>query len=193
MTEAVSTRRRGATLERAILDAVLVQLNEVGFSALTMEGVAACAATGKAALYRRWPSKEHLVLEALQQALPLIDEVPDTGDVRKDLLVLLRRMAVLVNSPGGCAIQALLTDTKPDSSLFELIHEHVMEPRKRAMLAVLRRGVERGEVRPDAVKRIVVETGPALIVHHVLSRSGPVSDAVVRSIVDDVLLPILRP
>ena len=73
----VSPRRRGAVLERAILDAALEQLSTVGWSGLTMEGVAAGAQTGKAAVYRRWPSKEDLVADALQAGLPRFEEAPE--------------------------------------------------------------------------------------------------------------------
>src|SRR5215218_6373882 len=98
-----ATRRRGETLEQAIFQAVLDQLQSVGYARLTMEGVAACAHTGKAALYRRWPRKEDLVVDALDHAMPSLAELPDTGSLREDLLALLRRMAAMVNSATGCA------------------------------------------------------------------------------------------
>lgn len=80
--QAASLRRRGAVLERAILDAALEQLSTVGWNGLTMEGVAARAQTGKAAVYRRWPSKEDLVADALKAGLPSLTEAPDLGSVR---------------------------------------------------------------------------------------------------------------
>ncbi|TDD64977.1 TetR family transcriptional regulator, partial [Actinomadura rubrisoli] len=64
------TRRRGGDLEAAIYEAVFAQLEAVGYRRLTMEGVAAAARTGKAALYRRWPSKDELVTDALKHVLP---------------------------------------------------------------------------------------------------------------------------
>lgn len=78
-------RRRGPELERAILDAVLEQLGTTGWNALTMEGVASGAQTGKAALYRRWPSKADLVAEALRTRLPPLGRIADLGSVRADL------------------------------------------------------------------------------------------------------------
>ncbi len=80
-------------LERAILDAALEQLSTVGWNGLTMEGVAAGAQTGKAAVYRRWPSKEDLVADALRAGLPRFDSAPDLGSVREDLLELCRQAA----------------------------------------------------------------------------------------------------
>src|SRR5690242_13798225 len=72
------TRRRGQDLETAILDATLDLLAEHGVGALTMEGVAAAAHTGKASVYRRWPSKEDLLVDAMDHALPPLDDLPDT-------------------------------------------------------------------------------------------------------------------
>lgn len=89
--QTTASRRRGAVLERAILEAALEQLSTVGWNGLTMEGVAAGAQTGKAAVYRRWPSKEDLVADALRAALPDFHEAPDLGSVREDLLELCRR------------------------------------------------------------------------------------------------------
>lgn len=96
----VSLRRRGAVLERAILDAALEQLSTVGWNGLTMEGVAARAQTGKAAVYRRWPSKEDLVADALQAGLPAFDEAADHGSFREDLYRLgLRMRDAMYSSP----------------------------------------------------------------------------------------------
>ena len=116
------TRRRGQTLERAIYDAVLDQLQTVGYVGLTMEGVATRAHTGKAALYRRWPRKEDLVVDALEHALPSPTDLPDHGNVRDDLLDLLCRMTAMLNSPAGCALQCLLAEVDRDHQLNAVLH-----------------------------------------------------------------------
>src|SRR4051794_22556600 len=85
-----ATRRRGDALEKAIFDAVFEQLSAVGYAKLTMEGIAAAAQTGKAALYRRWTTKDDLLRDALEHALPVPSEIPEHDNVRDDLLALLR-------------------------------------------------------------------------------------------------------
>ena len=72
--EVVRSRRRGDKLEHALYAAALAELADVGYGRLTMEGIAARARTGKAALYRRWPTKHALVLDALCHALPPLPE-----------------------------------------------------------------------------------------------------------------------
>jgi AcrR family transcriptional regulator len=186
-------RRRGEILERAIFDAVLDQLQVVGYVGLTMEGVAGAAHTGKAALYRRWPRKEDLVVDALEHTLPSPCDLPDHGDVRDDLLDLLRVMAAMLNSPAGCALQCLISETERDESFARLLHERVKEPRKRMFLDLLARGADRGQVRPAAVSQLVAEVGPALVMQRFLAEGAPVPDAYVVSVVDDVVMPLLRP
>jgi AcrR family transcriptional regulator len=187
------TRRRGETLERAIFDAVLDQLQAVGYVGLTMEGVATRAHTGKAALYRRWPRKEDLVVDALQHALPSPTDLPDHGNVRDDLLDLLRRMTAMLNSPAGCAVQCLMSETERDESFARLLHERVKEPRKRMFLDLLVRGAALGQVRPAAATQLVAEVGPALVMQRFLADGAPVPDDYVVSVVDDIVMPLLRP
>jgi AcrR family transcriptional regulator len=188
-----ATRRRGIDLETAILDATLDLLAESGVGSLTMEGVAAAAHTGKASVYRRWPSKEDLLVDAMRHALPPLDDEPDTGSVRDDLLVLLRSMVVAVNSRSGCAIQAFMFDNSVDKNVIQLVKTRVMEPRHQMLIDALVRGRDRGEVRADAVDARTAEVGPALIIHEYLMHGPPVTDAFVVQLVDQVLMPLLRP
>jgi len=187
------TRRRGETLERAIFDAVLDQLQMVGYTGLTMEGVAACARTGKSALYRRWPCKEDLLVDTLDHALPSPTDLPDHGDVRDELLDLLRRMTAMINSPTGCALQSLMAEIDRGHPFARIVHERVIKPRKRMFLTVLQRGADRGQVRPDAVSQLVAEVGPAMVFQRFLADGAPVPDAYVVSVLDDVVMPLLRP
>lgn len=187
-----TTRRRGAALQRAIFDATVEELRTTGFGRLTMEGVAARAHTGKAALYRRWASKGDLVVDALQDALPSFTDLPDHGDVRSDVLELLRQMQEMINSPVGCVMRALMSDADRDEAFVRVVHERVLKPRKDAWFAVLLRGVERGEVRPEAATPVVAEVGPCMLVHRYLTAGPPVPDSYLVSILDDVIMPLLR-
>ncbi|HEX5496269.1 MAG TPA: TetR/AcrR family transcriptional regulator [Mycobacteriales bacterium] len=190
--ERATTRRRGVALQRAILDATVEELRATGFGRLTMEGIAARARTGKAALYRRWASKGDLVVAALQDALPSSADLPDHGDVRADVLDLLRQMQAMINSPAGCVVRALMSDADRDEAFVRIVHERVLKPRKQAWVTMLRRGVERGQVRPEAATPVVAEVGPCMLVHRYLTSGPPIPDSYLVSIVDDVIVPLLR-
>ncbi|MCI0686943.1 MAG: TetR/AcrR family transcriptional regulator [Sporichthyaceae bacterium] len=183
-------RRRGEALETAIIDAVLALLREVGYEAVTMEGIAARAHTGKAALYRRWASKADLVVDVLQRCLAPMEPPPDRGNIRDDLIAVLRRLAAVVNSPAGCAIPTLTTR---DRAFVELVAERVVVPQQRMLVGVLRRGIERGDVRPELPLALVAEVGPSMLLKRALADGPPVRDGFVVSVVDDLLLPMVRP
>ncbi len=187
------TRRRGEALERAIYDAVLDQLCAVGYVGLTMEGIANCARTGKAALYRRWESKEDVVVEALEHMLPPLTDLPDHGNVRDDLLDVLRRITAIINSTTGRALQCLLAETDRDHPFVRLVHERILKPRKQMFRTVLERAAERGEVRHDALSPLVNEVGPAMVAQRFLADGAPVPDDYLVSVIDDIVMPLLRP
>ncbi len=186
-------RRRGAALETAIYEAVLQELSTVGFGAMTIEGVAAAARTGKAAIYRRWPSKEELVADTLDNVLPAMNLPPDTGSVRGDLAETFTVLMEMMASPAGGAIQALMGELGHDHDYITTLHERVLAPRKAIMMEILLRGVARGDVRPDAVKAVVVEAGPALLVHRLLTFGPPIDPAYMEAVLDDVVMPLIRP
>ncbi|MGW5867938.1 TetR/AcrR family transcriptional regulator [Streptomyces sp. NPDC055239] len=192
--QTASPRRRGPVLERAILDATLEQLSTVGWNGLTMEGVAAGAQTGKAAVYRRWPSKEDLVVDALQAGLPKLDSAPDCGGVREDLLQLCRQMRAAMFSRPGFALRAVLheCDTVTAERFHGVIFEGVVEPSVELIKEVVRRGVERGEVRSEAVDPYVCDVIPAMMMYRSKVCGSEWSDEEFAELIDQVMVPLLR-
>lgn len=185
------SRRRGEALVSAIHAAVMDELAEVGYGGLSIERVAERARTGKASIYRRWPNRLELVLEAIDHVMPRLDKAPDTGSVREDLLVVLRLIATTMSSRDGAAAKACVDG--PDDELARAVRERLLPPRKAMMLEILRNGAERGEVRREAVTTRVAETGPMLLHGELLQRGSPIADEAVVAIVDEVLMPLLRP
>ncbi|MER7968369.1 TetR/AcrR family transcriptional regulator [Streptomyces sp. NPDC005840] len=193
--QAASSRRRGAVLERAILDAALEQLSTVGWSGLTMEGVAAGAQTGKAAVYRRWPSKEALVADALRVGLPSFEDAPDLGSVREDLLALCRAAREAMYSRPGFAVRSVIHECDPaEAEQFHgVIFEGIVEPTVRLLREVINRGIERGEVRSDAADDHVFDAIPAMLMYRSKMYGCEWSDRELEEMVDRFALPLLRP
>jgi AcrR family transcriptional regulator len=193
--QTASLRRRGAVLERAILDAALEQLSTVGWNALTMEGVAAGAQTGKAAVYRRWSSKEDLVADALQAGLPRLDEAPDLGNVREDLLALCVQARDAMYSRPGFALRSVIheCDTAQAERFHGVIFEGVVEPTIRLLGEVINRGIERGEVRSDASNGYVLDAIPAMMMYRSKMCGSEWGDQDIEEMIDQLMLPLLRP
>ncbi|MFE9771599.1 TetR/AcrR family transcriptional regulator [Streptomyces sp. NPDC005931] len=193
--QAAASRRRGAVLERAILDAALDQLSTVGWNGLTMEGVAAGAQTGKAAVYRRWPSKEDLVADALRAGLPRFDAAPDLGSVREDLLSLCRRARDAMYSRPGVALRSVIheCDTAQAERFHGVIYEGVVEPTLKTLREVIERGIERGEVRSDAANAYVYDVIPAMMMYRSKMCGSEWPDVDLEEMIDQLMVPLLRP
>src|SRR4051812_29218984 len=186
----VETRRRGDALLGAIHSAVLDELADNGYAGLSIERVADRARTGKASIYRRWPTRMELVLDALDRTLPDPEQVVLHDDLRSDLLAVLHRIATVMSSRSGGAARACL-GPGVDPELSDAIRSRLLAPRRAALLEVLRRAAGRGEVRRDAVTERMAELGPTLL-HGELLHRGRIDDTAVVAIVDEVLMPLLQ-
>jgi AcrR family transcriptional regulator len=185
-------RRRGETLEQAILDATLVELARQGIGALTMEGVAAAASTGKASLYRRWGSKEELVADAMARAMPdFADVTCSSGSLRHDLGTLLHRMSTFMGGPQGAVIRSLLGTVDPDDELLATLRRRLIEPRLQYAASLITAAVERGEIPPPPDARVVAQVGPAVLMHRFLMY-GRVTPADVDEVLDQVVMPLMH-
>jgi hypothetical protein len=121
-------RRRGDALYAAIFEATLEELTAVGYAELKMEHVANRARASKGSLYRRWPSRAELVVDAVHHTLPNPGEPPDTGNVREDVLGCLRASATLLNGASGEAVRGLMADTIRNPELMHVIRIRFIDP-----------------------------------------------------------------
>lgn len=150
MTTAASTRSpgrpRSARADQAIQDAAVELFVEQGFEAMSMEGVAARAGVGKTTIYRRWDSKEDLVLDAMMCHMTAVDD-PDTGSLREDLVRLLTALQQTVRTtPLGHVFPRMVAEVAEGSALGHLYAERVIEPRRTMVRSILERGVGRGDL-----------------------------------------------
>jgi AcrR family transcriptional regulator len=189
-----TTRRRGAELERAILEAAAAELAEVGYPGLTMDQVAARAGTSKNVIYRRWPSRAALAVAAYRRLLAVAPEdTPDTGDLRSDALTLLRRANRRMSSPEGRILRGLLSGVQDDPDLLREIREQVVQAGAEAWSTVVARAAARGEARPDAAGPRVATVAVSLLRNeYALNGATEVPDEVLVEIVDRIYLPLVR-
>ena len=184
-------RRRGKALEAAILQAALDELATVGYARLTMEGVAERARTSKAVVYRRWPNRAELVLAAMRQrGLVLSGEVPDTGELRGDVLALLHQVSQRLQEIGAETLHGLMTEYVGHVEVSRYLQGRQVG--YEAMTAILKRAAVRGEVRLDKITPRVASLPIDLVRHEVLLTHAPVPDTVLVEIVDDIFLPLVH-
>jgi AcrR family transcriptional regulator len=184
-------RRRGEALNSAIFQATLDELAEGGYAQLTMERVAERARASKASLYRRWPTRIALVMAAVYHTLPDLASVPDTGSLREDLLVVLRRSSAALAGPAGEAMRGLLSEALGDESVARTFRENSQGASRKLLAEVARRAVERGEIDPAAITPRRLDSGQALIRQYFLFNGSPIPDRLIVDVVDEVMVPLL--
>jgi AcrR family transcriptional regulator len=186
-------RRHGAELDAAIRTAVLTLLAEHGPGAVTMESVAAAARTSKPVLYRRWPDRASLLRDTLMQIATTAIPHHDTGSFRGDMLAVLRGWAALFTGPDAAVLRGAVAAAAHDSELTAALRDDVIGWRKQEMAALLRRGIDRGDVRSDVPVEIARELGQSVLWHRLLITGDPITDELVVALVDDVLVPFAAP
>jgi AcrR family transcriptional regulator len=186
-------RPRDPAADRAILEATVELLGERGYGGLRIEDVARRARVGKATVYRRWPSKLPLVLEALARASEEQVPFPDTGDLVGDITVLLERFVAALGTPFGRALTRLLGEAAPDPALRAAVHAELIQRRQQALRRVIERGILSGVLRPDLDVDLVLELGTAVVLYRLLVGDRPVELDVVKEVLDLLLTGIASP
>jgi AcrR family transcriptional regulator len=186
------TRRRGAALEEALLDAAWAELAVAGYQNLTMEAVADRAGTSRAVLYRRWGNRAALVIAAMRRHRPMLSgEIPDTGSLRGDVLALLTRVSDRLAELGPETVCGILGDYFADRDLFAQVQDQVLLIGAGVMTTILKRAEDRAEIQPGVSSRVA--TLPTdLFRHELLIRRTPPTRQVITEIVDEVFLPLVR-
>ncbi|KAB2388859.1 TetR/AcrR family transcriptional regulator [Actinomadura montaniterrae] len=188
-------RRRATEIDSAVLQAAIEELTERGYGGFTMDRVAARAGTNKTVIYRRWPSRTALAFAAYKQMVGRPQSPPDTGELRSDVLELLRSTAARMSSSAGTEIlRGLMMDARSDPGLLAGIRDELAEGEPGVMLAILARAVARGEARQEAlVPRIATLPIALLRNEYLMGGTAPISDQALIEIIDQVFLPLVRP
>ncbi|WP_431921289.1 TetR/AcrR family transcriptional regulator [Amycolatopsis tucumanensis] len=187
------SRRHGAELEAAILDAAWAELVEVGYAKLTMEGVAARAGTSKPVVYRRWPGRPELVLAAWRRHIPDADNPPDLGDLRSDLLAFLHRLVHRLQDTPRDVLAGLMSETVRDPEVFALLLKQIAAAKHRPTFeTIVRRAVARGELPPVEITPRVARVPLDLVRAEAIFHHGEIDEKTITEIVDEVFLPLLR-
>ena len=191
MIEAITERRpgrpRSAAAAEAILEATVDLLAEEGYLALTVEAVAARAGVAKTTVYRRWPGKDELVMDALCGVKDL-EHVPPGESVRDDLHYMLQWMrSVWVVGRFGGLMRRLAADGIERPDLYREFRARFVAPRRAIMRAIIERGKDEGSIRQDVDVEWMIAMLVSPIISAVMTHQDPVTKRQVNFIVDTVL------
>lgn len=181
-------RPRDARADRAILEATLELIAELGVYGFRTEDVAARAGVGKGAIYRRYRSKDELVTAAIAAVVSEEITVPDTGSTRADLLVLMREAVDLYRGAlAGRLMPNLIGAMAQKPELAHSIRERFLAGRRAALSEVLRRGVERGDLHRDLDLDLALDVLGGPLFYRLLVTGGPIDEQLAEGIADLIL------
>ncbi|MFE4549260.1 TetR/AcrR family transcriptional regulator [Streptomyces sp. NPDC056785] len=193
---APDSSRRSERSRRAIFDAALALVGEVGYPRTTIEGVAARAGVGKQTIYRWWPSKAAVLLDAFmdlaeraaREAGQESYEIPDTGDLAADLRQVLRATVdELLNPAFEVPSRALAAEGLVNEELGAEFVTKLLEPQLQLYVKRLRSAQDEGALRADLDPRIALELFVSPLAQRWLQRTGPISYAYTDTLVDYAL------
>jgi AcrR family transcriptional regulator len=179
-------RPRDERIDDEVVAAVLDVLLAGGYRAVTIDGIARRVHRARTSIYRRWPSKRHLVAYAVVSTLGE-NPAEDTGVLRNDLEAVVRTLVNAFLGPLGRALPGLVADMAQDPELAEAIRQQVIAARRQWMREAFVRARARGEVREDLDIELVLDmlTGP--FYYRTLFGHAPMTRRVAREVVDYVL------
>ncbi|SNQ47329.1 putative TetR-family transcriptional regulator [Frankia canadensis] len=181
-------RPRDESRDDVIRAATLDLLAEFGYDGVTMDRVASRAGTGKATIYRRWPSKLAMVLDAINDFAQERMPTPDTGSLRLDLLEFFTFFHEAVRGGRGRIIAELISEMPRNPELRDALRAGMWTQRDASSRAIVEHGIARGELQPNVDGSILTEIGTAIILQRVLVTGDPVDRPFLETIVDDIVI-----
>lgn len=190
----VGGRKRDVSRDAVILDATIDVMVAVGFEKMTVDMVAARARAGKGAVYRRWPSKTQMVLDAvarMKRDMAGLDHLPDTGTLRGDMLALIRARTVEGDERFVRTLAGLSALLAQQPEVADAGHDALIEPWVEVCRALIARSIARGEATAAVDLEIVAQVIPSMSGYRMLIQRQPFDREFLVSLLDQVILPAL--
>jgi AcrR family transcriptional regulator len=177
-------RPRSEESRTAVLRATSELLHEVGLRAMTTEEIASRSGASKATIYKWWPNKYAVAVDAFLSEMMAESHDPDTGSAREDLTAVMRGLLHFYTGPSGRVFAQLVGEAQADPVVRDELRKNLVDSRRELFRTIWRRGVDRAELRddidPDAAIDMVI--GPAL--YRLMIGHAPMTDAAADALVD---------
>ena len=184
-------RPRDPSRDGVIRAAILRLLADVGYGALTMDAVASEAGVGKATIYRRWRTKQDLVVDTISDLNRDQASPPDTGSLEGDVRAMLQALLGIVSGPSGAATLSLLSTVAHEPALAAAFRRGPLVEWRKAFEAAWSRAQERGEVSADSSGALISEATSGPIVQRWLLTGESVDESYVEEIMQRIALPLI--
>jgi AcrR family transcriptional regulator len=179
-------RPRDPACDAAILQAALDIFAEEGYARVSIDGVAARAGVGKATIYRRYASKAELVVEAIRCGVQMDSQLPDTGDLRADLLAIMQPLLDRLRGADAKLMITFAVERVREPELAEAFDRAVVGKKREHLVQLVLAAIERGELPSDVDVDLIAEAPPAFLWHHAIN-GLPMDEGLLERILDLVL------
>jgi AcrR family transcriptional regulator len=180
-------RPRSEATRLAILDATADLMLELGFSATTIEAIAARARVSKVTIYKWWPSRGAVAIDAYFHRFRETSVYPDTGDVAKDITTQILTVIETFRGRAGYVMAELLGHAQSDPALAEMLRVRWLQPRREAATVVLRRAIDRGQISKDVSLPVLMDELYGPVYYRLIARHEPLSDEFAHELVANTL------
>lgn len=192
MTQEISSssrpgRPRSEATRLAILNAAADLMLESGFSGTTIEAIAARARVSKVTIYKWWPSRGAVAIDAYFHRFRETSIYPDTGDVARDITTQILSVIETFRGRAGYVMAELLGHAQSDPALAEMLRVRWLQPRREAATVVLQRGIDRGEIRKDVSLPVLMDELYGPVYYRLIARHEPLSDEFAHELVANTL------
>ncbi len=175
-------RPRSEDARQGILRSTLKLLRRRGFADLSIEAIAADARVGKTTVYRWWPNKGALVVDAFASSTEDELHFPDSGSVYNDVSLQMNQWLAILRSPRGCTVAAVIAAGQSDPNLLEAFRARFLRPRRQEAYRTLRRGIDRGELARNLDLDLVLDILYGAIYMRFLIRHDELSEHYVEEV-----------
>jgi AcrR family transcriptional regulator len=184
-TRSPDPARRNERSRKAILRAAYELCAEGGYERTSVEAIAARAGVGKQTIYRWWPSKGAVVMDALNDVVGAVSDFPDSGDVIADLRQQMTAVSKLLSSPDfGPVYTGVIGAAQSDAAVAEALARDIVNPRVDACRKRLERAREQGEIRPGVDLDVAVELLYGPIYHRLLLHTRPLAPDQITTVLE---------
>jgi AcrR family transcriptional regulator len=180
-------RPRSERARLAIMEAAADLLIEGGLAAATIEAIAARAGVSKVTIYKWWPSRGAVAIDAYFHRHRLTITFEDTGDLAHDLTVQMQALADAFRGRAGEVMAELIGQAQCDPCLAEVLRDRWIQPRRLMTGAVLRRAIDRGQIRPDVDVEILMDQLYAPLYYRLVIRHQPLGESLAPTLVRTIL------
>jgi AcrR family transcriptional regulator len=176
-------RPRDTQRKALVLASALAIVASEGIAGLTFESIAAHSGVGRPMLYRWWPTKAAILLEALLDVTANAAPYRDTGNVHDDLRTQATAYARFLKGPHGNAYRALFAEAQRDRETQRALREQLIEPRRELTRIALRRGIERNQLRADINIEAAIDQLYAPIIYRLLLGHAPLDTTNIKTLI----------